>query len=38
MHMMVHKEPGEKAKDPDAGRRLFETSLALLNRVPEKRA
>jgi NAD(P)-dependent dehydrogenase (short-subunit alcohol dehydrogenase family) len=38
MHMMVHKEPDEKAQDPGAGKRLFETSVTLLNRVQEKRA
>jgi NAD(P)-dependent dehydrogenase (short-subunit alcohol dehydrogenase family) len=30
MHMMVHKEIDEKASDPSAGKRLFETSLTLL--------
>jgi NAD(P)-dependent dehydrogenase (short-subunit alcohol dehydrogenase family) len=34
MHMMIHKEPDQKAQEPEAGRRLFETSLALLNHAP----
>jgi NAD(P)-dependent dehydrogenase (short-subunit alcohol dehydrogenase family) len=32
MHMMIHKEPDQKAKDPVSGKRLFETSLALLSK------